>query len=73
MDWEAGKMVKRGYKGWMVVGGYLICQGYLNQKEKTEEVMSVDAQGVRYMMTGIGATLISQDLVILQGGSRISF
>ena len=41
-----------GQRGELVVGGYLVCQGYLNQKEKTDEAISTDESGLRWMKTG---------------------
>ena len=52
VDLETGEVVRRGQRGELLVGGYLVCQGYLKQQQKTDEVMSVDEKGTRWMKTG---------------------
>ena len=52
VDSKTGQVVKRGQRGELLVGGYLVCQGYLKQQQKTDEVMSVDEKGTRWMKTG---------------------
>ena len=52
IDPSTGKIVPIGARGELCVSGYNVCKGYLHNKEKTDEVMKTDADGVRWMHTG---------------------
>ncbi|KAF2207627.1 hypothetical protein CERZMDRAFT_50854 [Cercospora zeae-maydis SCOH1-5] len=47
-----GSTVPIGVAGEICVSGYALQQGYLKNVEKTNEVMRLDSQGVRWMHTG---------------------
>lgn len=49
---KAGQTVPLGDKGELCVSGYLLQKGYLNNPEKTKEVMLYDENGVLWMHTG---------------------
>ncbi len=49
---STGKVLPIGQRGELVVGGYLVCQGYLNQREKTDKAISSDENGLRWVKTG---------------------
>lgn len=52
IDPSTGKIVPTGTRGELCVSGYNVCKGYLHNKEKTDEVMRFDSEGVRWMHTG---------------------
>lgn len=52
-----GNIVPVGARGEICVSGYLLQQGYYKNKEKTDEVMIRDKDGVLWMHTGDEATL----------------
>lgn len=47
-----GKILPRGHRGELLVGGYALQKGYWKNEEKTREVMKRDADGVLWMHTG---------------------
>ncbi|KAK6382999.1 putative NRPS-like protein biosynthetic cluster [Exophiala oligosperma] len=47
-----GKIVPRGVSGELCTSGYALQKGYLNNPEKTNEVMKRDEHGVLWMHTG---------------------
>ncbi|KAL3432906.1 hypothetical protein BDV09DRAFT_197321 [Aspergillus tetrazonus] len=49
---KQGKIVPRGQKGELCVGGYALQKGYWKNEEKTREVMKYDANGMLWMHTG---------------------
>lgn len=49
---KQGKIVPRGQRGELCVGGYALQKGYWKNEEKTREVMKYDADGMRWMHTG---------------------
>ncbi|KAL4756760.1 uncharacterized protein BDW70DRAFT_153926 [Aspergillus foveolatus] len=49
---KQGRIVPRGQRGELCVGGYALQKGYWKNEEKTREVMKYDANGVLWMHTG---------------------
>lgn len=49
---SAGKIVPRGTRGEICTSGYALQQGYLDNLEKTNEVMKRDSNGILWMHTG---------------------
>ncbi|KAL4928613.1 uncharacterized protein BDV17DRAFT_298521 [Aspergillus undulatus] len=49
---KQGKIIPRGQRGELCVGGYALQKGYWKNEEKTREVMKYDANGVLWMHTG---------------------
>ncbi|KAJ5081197.1 hypothetical protein N7456_013435 [Penicillium angulare] len=47
-----GRTVRREERGELCVSGYGLQKGYLNNEEKTREVMKLDKEGVLWMHTG---------------------
>lgn len=47
-----GKIVKRGEKGEIWTSGYALMKGYLNNEEKSKEVLIKDEEGRVWMRTG---------------------
>lgn len=47
-----GQVVLRGTRGQICISGYALQQGYLENPEKTNEVMILDADGTLWMHTG---------------------
>lgn len=48
----SGKIVPVGTRGELCVSGYNVCLGYFKNKEKTDETIKVDENGVRWLHTG---------------------
>ncbi|KAL4807216.1 hypothetical protein BDV18DRAFT_159434 [Aspergillus unguis] len=49
---QRGRVVPRGVRGELCVGGYALQKGYWKNEEKTREVMKRDAEGMLWMYTG---------------------
>ena len=52
IDPSTGETVPVGTRGELCVSGYNVCRGYLHNKEKTDEVIKYDGDGVRWIHTG---------------------
>lgn len=49
---KTGRIVKKGERGELCTSGYALQRGYLNDEEKTKDVMKKDEEGILWMHTG---------------------
>ncbi|CAG7995710.1 unnamed protein product [Penicillium salamii] len=77
---KMGRVLGRGERGELCTSGYVLQRGYLDDEEKTNEVMKKDEEGVVWMHTGDEGTIDEEGYcritgrikdVIIRGGENI--
>lgn len=64
---DRSKVLGIGERGELVVSGYLVMKGYWGDKEKTDEVLVPDENGVMWMHTGDEAEMDAEGYVKITG------
>jgi acyl-CoA synthetase (AMP-forming)/AMP-acid ligase II len=64
---ETNEICKVGERGELCVAGYLLMKGYYRDEAKTQQVMEIDQDGVRWMHTGDESQLDEQGYFSITG------
>jgi acyl-CoA synthetase (AMP-forming)/AMP-acid ligase II len=62
-----GEIVPMGQRGELCIAGYSLCKGYWQDEERTNEVMRVDGEGIRWLHTGDEAEFDGKGYAIITG------
>jgi len=64
---DRSKILKVGERGELAVNGYLVMRGYWEDKDKTDEVLQSDENGLKWMFTGDEAEMGPDGYVKITG------